>query len=377
VHESTLSATRHKISNDLDRDPVVVFWEVTRACALACSHCRAMAKPERDPRELTTEEGFRLFDDLTSFDHTPIVVLSGGDPFMRRDIFELVAYGLSKGLLVSVSPSATKLATQQRLRRLKELGVSSVSLSLDGASDHTHDAFRGVSGSFQRTLETIDRAVDVGLSIQVNTTVARKTLPELRAIASLLFETGIVRWDVFFLVPTGRAMVEEVISPTQHEETFDWLCDLAEEAPFSVKTTLGQPYRRVQAQRKLAQLGYDSKSPTPQQLAEVWNGIPSNDAKGILFVSHVGDVYPSGFLPISVGNVRNKSVVALYRQASLFRQLRNSANLKGKCGRCPFNTICGGCRARAYAFTGDPLEADPICTFKRPERPAPGQPLPR
>ena len=349
---------------DINRDPIVVFWEVTLACALACSHCRAQAQPKRHPLELNTQEGFRVLDELASFDHPPIVVLSGGDPFMRRDLFQLVEYGKRLGLPMSVAPSATALVTRKRLQRLKELGVSRISLSLDGSNAKAHDDFRGVIGSFQRTLDAMAASADVGLEFQVNTTVTRRTLRDLPHIADMLADSGTVLWDLFFLVPTGRAQSEDVISAEDHEQVFNWLYDLSSAAPFQVKTTLGMHYRRVQLQRRLAEQGQRPEELTSQQVRELYRGVPSNDGKGIMFISHLGEVLPSGFLPIPSGNARRDSLVELYRESPLFKSLRDPIHLKGKCRQCPFNVICGGSRARAYAMTGDPLQAEPCCVFQ-------------
>jgi radical SAM protein len=349
---------------NIDRDPVVVFWEITLACALACRHCRALAQPKRSPLELPSRECFRVLEELTKFDHLPIVVFSGGDPFMRRDLFDLVERGASLGLTMSVAPAATALATRHRFQRLEDLGVSRISLSLDGSGAASHDSFRGVEGSFDLTINAMSNARAAGMQFQVNTTVTRQTVEDLPAIAELVASSGAVLWDLFFLVPTGRAAVEDTISPEEHERVFGWLCGLSETAPFSVKTTLGQHFRRVQVLKRLASEGQGLDGLSPQRLREMYRGVPSNDGKGILFISHRGEVCPSGFLPISAGNVRRDSVVDLYRESALFRSLRDPSALQGKCGRCPFNSICGGCRARAYATTGDPLAAEPYCIFQ-------------
>jgi radical SAM protein len=349
---------------NLDRDPVVVFWEITLACALACRHCRALAQPKRSTLELSSPGCYRVLKELTSFDHPPILVLSGGDPFMRRDLFDLVERGMELGLPMSVAPAATALATRQRFQRLANLGVSRISLSLDGSGAAVHDRFRGVEGSFGLTMKAMANARDAGLAFQVNTTVTRQTVEDLPAIAEVVASSRAVLWDLFFLVPTGRAAAEDAIPPEEHERVFGWICDLSERVPFTVKTTLGQHYRRVQVLRRLAAEGQGLDGLAPHRVRELYRGIPSNDGKGILFISHRGDVCPSGFLPISAGNVRSDSVVDLYRDSALFRSLRNPAALKGKCGRCPFNVICGGCRARAYATTGDPLAPEPYCIFQ-------------
>ncbi len=352
---------------DYGQAPQVIFWEITRACALACIHCRAQAQPKRHPLELTTEEGFRLMDQMAEFGH-PILVISGGDPLMRRDVFDLIAYGIEKGLRVSLSPSATALVTPKVLKRVKEAGISRLSFSLDGSCPEIHDTFRGVSGSFGRTMECIRDALEAGLSLHVNTTVSRHNVADLPAIAQIITQQNALLWDLFFLVPTGRGKREDVLSAAEHEAVFQWILGFSRQVSFGVRTTLGQPYRRVALQRELQEKGGRMED----VLAAFRRSQPStNDGKGVCFVSHLGEVYPSGFLPISAGNVRKESLATIYRESSLFRELRDVSLLKGKCGRCPFNVICGGCRARAYAFTGDYLEADPTCPYQPPDDKAP------
>ncbi len=350
---------------DFEREPAVVFLEMTRACALACRHCRAEAQPKRDPRELTTDEYIALLGRLRAFDHPPIVILSGGDPFMRRDLFNVVEHGIGLGLTVSVSPSATALVTRARLSRLVEMGVSRVSFSLDGATAPTHDAFRGFPGTFDRTMRIMETAGSVGLAFQINTTVSRQTWPDLPAMATLLADSGAVLWDLFFLVPTGRGLAADLLSPEEHEAVFDWILDSSDDWPFQVKTTLGLHYRRAAVMRRLrphAISGPDGM--TREAVSQHWRGPTTNDGRGVLFVSHIGDIYPSGFLPIRAGNVRSDDVRDVYRNSPLFTSLRDSGALKGKCAHCLFNEVCGGSRARAYAVTGDPLAAEPSCAYQ-------------
>lgn len=351
-------------SRDLDRDPVVIFWELTRSCALACQHCRAEAQPKRHPMELDTAECFRVLRELTRFDTPPIVVLSGGDPFMRRDLFDIVARGVELGLTVSVSPSATALATEARLRRLVDLGVSRVSFSLDGPNAEVHDAFRGFAGTFDRTLAMFERAREVGLEFQVNTTITRQTWPHLPEMVDLVAKHGAVLWDLFLLVPVGRGLAEDLMSPEEHEQVFRWIAESQGAWPFRAKTTLGQHYRRVAVQKRIEAQGGHWWEMDGQELRRYWPGPPTNDGRGIFFISHVGNVYPSGFLPVGVGNVRRQHVVDMYRRAPLFQSLRDTSRLRGKCGVCPFNEICGGSRARAFATAGDALGAEPCCVFQ-------------
>ncbi len=357
-------------ATDYGEAPIVIFWELTRACALACRHCRAEAQPQRHPSELSTEEGFRLLEQMASFGNRPIVVLTGGDALMRRDLFDLISYGIGLGLMVSVAPSATALVRPDILRWLGDAGLSRISFSLDGARPGTHDVFRGVHGSFQRTRECIADALEAGLAVQINTAVTRYSLPELEDLAGLVAASGAGHWDLFFLVPTGRALRDDMISPEEHERVFQWVYDLSVQAPFRIKTTLGQPYRRVSLQRQEAAERQASRHPGGSP------PVATNDGKGVCFVSHVGEVQPSGFLPLTAGNVRRDSLVDIYRDSPLFRQLRDPGLLKGKCGICPFNRVCGGCRARAYALTGDYLEAEPCCVFQ-PQRASAAPPASR
>ncbi|MBI4339568.1 MAG: radical SAM protein [Chloroflexi bacterium] len=334
--------------------PVVAFWEITKACALACRHCRAQAQPKRHPLELTTRECFAVVEELGRFQPKPILVISGGDPLMRRDLFEVAGCAVDHGLRTSLSPSVTALVTATNLGRAYRAGVRHISFSLDGATPQVHDGFRGVAGSFDRTLESIAMAQEAGLTVQLNTTVSRWNLAQLPELAEIMARTGVILWDLFFLVPTGRASAQEMLSPQEHEEVFNWLYDLSLRASFPLKTTLGQHYRRVTLQRSGGDLERIDSLPS------------SNDGNGICFISHIGEVYPSGFLPVPCGNVRNVSLVATYREHPVFLSLRDKGQLKGKCGVCPFNAACGGCRARAYGLTGDYLAADPTCAFVPP-----------
>lgn len=359
---------------DFDRTPYTVAWEITRACALRCVHCRAVAQPRRDPHELTTREGFALIDQIVTLGR-PILVITGGDPLMRRDVYDLIAYARERGLRVGLSPSATRLVTRAALARAQQAGVEMVHISLDGASAAIHDAFRGVRGSFARTMEILRDALDLGLPVQIGTTVCRRNVHDLAGIAAHVRAVGATVWSVFFLVPTGRAQVADMLDAAEHEQVLHWLAAHAETAPYHVRTTAAPHYRRVVIQRQRAARGHaDGEAPTwtltgagyafREGQAPVQKGV--NDGKGFCFIDHRGNVCPSGFLQLAAGNVREHSLVALYRDAPLFRALRDASRLRGKCGRCPFREVCGGSRARAYALTGDYLAADPSCIYQPP-----------
>jgi len=349
---------------DFDRAPFLVIWEVTRACALACVHCRADALPRRDPRELTTEEGFRLIDQVCAFgEPPPLFVLTGGDPMRRPDLAELVRYAASKQMIVAVTPSGTAAATRARLRELKDAGLSRIAVSLDGPDPATHDAFRGVRGSYDRTLTIIESAIELDLPLQINTTMSRLTLPFLEAMARRVREFPIALWAVFFLVRTGRGASLDQITAAQCEGVLDYLYDLSLTAPFGIKTTEAPHFHRVMWQRERDLANHDIVDSRSRR-ARLRSPRSVNDGNGFVFVDHLGEVCPSGFLPVSRGSVRTGDLVSIYRDDEIFRRLRDPDVLMGKCGRCEFREICGGSRARAYAATGSMVAADPLCSYE-------------
>ena len=350
---------------DFDLAPFTIAWEVTRACAYACVHCRADAQHTRDPHELSTDEAKALIERLAAFGNSPILIFTGGDPMMRPDLFELIADANERGLRCSLTPTATALPTVERLNKAREAGIRRVALSLDAPRPEVHDDFRKVPGSWQRTMDILHRAHDVGLSVQVNTTVAKHNVEILHEMVPFIQEVGAVQWSVFFLVPTGRAMAGQMISAEQHESVFNWLYDLSQNAPFDIKGTAAPMYRRVAIERKRAE---SAGTPVTFQGAgfQYADGLnrPTkgvNDGNGFLFISHIGEIQPSGFLPLTAGNVRTDDVVEIYRHSRLFTDLRDYSRLKGVCGTCQYKDVCGGQRGRAYGITGDYMESDPAC----------------
>lgn len=338
---------------DTSERPVVLVWEVTQACDLACEHCRAEAKPDRHPDELTTAEGRTLLNAASQFGENQLVVLSGGDPLYRDDIHELVRYGVDQGLRMTLTPSGTASLNAEQIQRLASAGLSRMALSIDGATAESHDAFRGEAGSYEQTLTAAREAKKAGLPLQINTTVCAQTADDLPAIRDLVADLGAVLWSVFFLVPIGRGSVLDPVSPTRAEAIMEWLVSVSQDAPFGIKTTEAPHYRRVMAQVQ-SRNGSDG---SPKRRAGVTAG------NGFAFVSHTGEMYPSGFLPVSAGNVRETSPVTLYREAQLFERLRDPNELSGKCGACEFRHLCGGSRSRAYAYSGDPMASDPLCNY--------------
>lgn len=351
-----------------DRAPLLIYWELTRACDLACQHCRADAVPDRHPLELSTEEGRRMLRGATAFGHPlPYWVLTGGDPFKRPDLPLLVEEARGLGFGVSLAPSATPLVTREAIRTLARAGVQAISLSLDGSTAERHDALRGIPGCFDLTLRLARYVREEGVSLQVNTLVTAATVDDLPAVYQLVRSLDVVRWSLFFLIRVGRGRLLEEVSPEVAERLCHWLFDLSRESPFAIKTTEAPHYRRVALLRMLR----DGMSLAEVARTSVGRGFGVRDGNGIVFVSHVGDVNPSGFLPLRVGNVRGRSLVELYRSADLMVRLRDTDQLRGKCGRCPFRDICGGSRARAYAHRGDSMGSDPLCPYEPLETAAP------
>jgi radical SAM protein with 4Fe4S-binding SPASM domain len=327
--------------------PLLVIWETTQACDLACVHCRASARPERDFGELTTEEGYRLLDEIRSFG-SPLMVFTGGDPLKRPDLFPLMRRSVELGLRTNVSPSATPLLTNDAIDEFKRLGLARMAISVDGATAKSHDDFRGIPGTFDRAMVALKYAQKIGLDTQQQTTVTRRNMHELRDIARIVEETGGRMWSLFFLVTMGRADSDDDLTAGQYEEVFEIIYDIAQKSSFEVKTTEAMHYRRFLAK----------KGKAPYRTAGV------SDGKGFVFISHRGDIYPSGFLPVYGGNVRKDSLVHVYRNSHLFRQLRDPAWREGKCGDCEYVKLCGGSRARAYWTTGDYLAEDPRCVYQ-------------
>jgi radical SAM protein len=350
---------------DFNERPYIAIWEVTQACDLACVHCRACAQPKRHPLELSTDEGMRLIDQIAEM-KVPVFVLTGGDPIKRPDLFELIESATRIGVRISLTPSATPLLTCDIIQRLKQCGLARLAVSLDGSTREIHDAFRGMSGSFDRTMEAIEWANEVGLPVQINTTFSRSNYDDFDSIAHLLESKKIALWSVFFLVPTGRGKLGDLLTDDEFERIFAKLYQLSQTASFNIKTTEAQHYRRYVLQqdvlkRKAQQASSGSVEKVEDTIGRAPRGL--NDGKGFVFISHTGEVYPSGFLPIAGGNVRVQSLSSIYRQSPIFRTLRAPDELGGKCGACEFRHVCGGSRARAHAVTGDPMAEEPCCSY--------------
>ncbi len=359
---------------DFAKAPFLVIWEVTQACELACLHCRAEARPWRDAGELSTGEGRALLGEVHRFGR-PLMVLTGGDPAMRPDLCELILHGTDLGLRMTLTPSGTPRMTRDRIRACRDAGLQRMAVSLDGSTPAVHDAFRGVAGSYAWTMEIIEGCHAEGIPVQINSTVTRHNLRDLEALEGLMLRLNIVLWSVFFLVPTGRGRREDGFSAKDFESVFHRLYNLGRRAPFDIKTTAAPHYRRVVLERDRAAgrstaalKGVPSAPPVGGGAAIGRSAQGVNDGKGLVFISHRGDIYPSGFLPLKCGSVRYHCLVDVYRTSQFFLDLRDPSLLKGKCGRCEYREVCGGSRARAYAITGDYLASEPYCLYRPPKR---------
>ncbi len=350
-------------SDDFNIQPLMLYYEVTQACDLVCRHCRASAQPCAPPGELTTEQSRSLIDQAATFPKPPVMVFTGGDPLKRPDLFELIRYASDSGIQVALTPSATPLATPDMFRQAKDAGVARLGISLDGANAETHDAFRGWRGSFDRTLKMIEDARWIDMPVQINTSITRRNFHQIDEIAELLSDRGIAMWSVFFLVPVGRGVEEERISAKEYEVAFEKLFQQSQRQPFGIKTTEAPHYRRFVMRRNADPLAeplngrYTARGKTYRAPLGV------RDGRGIMFVSHTGEIYPAGFLPLVCGTFPQDSIVNVYQNHPMFVAMRDGSRLRGKCGTCDYNDVCGGSRSRAFAVTGDPLAAEPDCVY--------------
>lgn len=378
-----------QVRHDLTKKPFIVIWEVTRACQLVCKHCRAEAQKTPAPGQLTTEQGKDLLRQLADYEPPrPLVVFTGGDCFEREDLVELAEYGTSLGLAVSISPSVTPLFTRERLDALRAAGARAMSVSLDGASAATHDAFRGFAGTFDKTLEAAAMINEVGFRLQINTTLTKSNISEAPQMLKNAIDMGAFMWYIFMLVPTGRGAQLNSLSPAEREDVLHWLHDVSDR--IAIKTTEAPQYRRVALQRQArAEEGLSHEElAVPGERGELYRYLTDetvrllgphapkprvprpplaiNSGSGFAFVSHLGEVYPSGFLPIKVGSIKERPFAELYRDTPVMMELRTPSMFGGKCGVCDFNHLCGGSRSTAYALTGDYLAADPSCAYIPP-----------
>jgi len=345
---------------DLSQNPMIVYWEMTQACALACKHCRAEAMCSPQPNQLTHEESLDLLRQVKQFgDPLPHIIFTGGDPLQRQDLFKLIDEATAMGISVSITPSVTERLTLAMMQKLKAHGIQAMGISLDGSCKERHEGVRGIDGCFVRTMKAMDEAADLGFPIQVNTLVAEQTVDDLPAIYELLKTKRIMRWSLFFLIAVGRGKALHEMPAEQAEAMMEWVYDISKQSPFAIKTTEAPSYRRV----ALDLMKAEGKTAEEIRRTPLAHGFGIRDGNGVVFISNTGEICPAGFLPLSAGNIRNESLVDVYRNSELFRALHDPQTYHGKCGVCEYHNICGGSRARAFAHTGDPLASDPVCAY--------------
>jgi heme b synthase len=340
----------------------MIAWEVTRSCNLSCLHCRAAAEQGPYAGELTTEECFKFIDGVAAFSK-PVLILTGGEPLLREDIFEIASYGTHKGLRAVMAVNGT-LLTAEKARAAKHAGIQRVSISLDGATAVSHDRFRGVTGAFAGAMEGINYLKEARLAFQINTTVTKRNLGEIKDILHLAIQLGAAAHHIFLLVPTGRGreLAHEEVTPEEYERTLTWFAEQENKVPVQLKATCAPQYYRIIHQR--------GRAKGREKHGEGLHTFTRGCLGGIsfCFVSHQGDVQPCGYLEVSDGNVKERPFREIWEEADVFQRLRDADNLTGKCGRCEYRMVCGGCRARAYSLHGDYLEEEPLCPYEPKSR---------
>jgi len=359
THNTTVPQT-HSHGDKKENALRLVAWETTRNCNLACMHCRASATHGPFSGELDTDGAFRLLDQISQVGK-PIIILTGGEPLLRPDIFDIARYGTQKGLRMVMAPNGT-LITEKFAKQMADAGIQRISISLDGATRETHDRFRGIDGAFEGALRGIKLAKEAGVEFQVNTTITKTNLKEIPEIQELAIKLGAVAHHIFLLVPTGRGkyIVDQEITAAEYERTLNWFYDQREKSPLQLKATCAPHYYRILRQRA-KQEGKAVTFKTHGMDAFTRGCLGGT---GFCFISHRGIVQPCGFLDVNCGDITKTSFADIWNGSDTFLSLRNFNNLTGKCGRCEFRKVCGGCRARAYEATGDFLAEEPLCSYQ-------------
>ncbi len=345
------------------KPPRLIAWELTNACNLACIHCRASAIKDPAPDELSTAQAKHFVDELVEY--KPIIILTGGEPLLRPDVYDIAKYASGHGLRVVLATNGT-LLTPEIVKRLKDVGIQRVSISIDGSTKETHDTFRGEKGAFESALRGIDILKNEGLSFQINTTITKRNLTQIPNIYELALELGASALHIFLLVPTGRGedIESDEIPPEEYERVLNWFYDMSKNSRIQLKATCAPHYFRIMRQRAKAE-GIKITRET-HGLEAITKGCLGGS--GFCFVSSTGNVYPCGYLPALAGNIRQKPFKMIWEKSKVFNDLRDPGKLKGKCGDCEYRAVCGGCRARAYAATGDYLEEEPYCMYVPPKK---------
>lgn len=361
----------------------LVYWEITKRCNLRCAHCRAVPQTSASPEELSLAEGFELIDAIAEVGQ-PILVLTGGEPLLRRDVFDLATYGNWRGLPMALATNGT-LVRRDVARDIVEAGFQRVSISLDGPDAGSHDDFRRVPGAFDKTVDGFIHLKELGMSMQVNTTVTVRNWERLDEMHELVRKLGADAWHLFLLVPVGCGLEiapSAQLTPRDYEEVLYWIDDLAQREAMEVRATCAPHAQRVRLQRAAAaseqvEVKVKVEGEAPKESAGVFTQPQPQPApqtrrgclagSGICFISHRGEVFPCGYFPLKAGDVRRQSFGTIWETAPIFSDLRDPDRLMGKCGVCEYRVVCGGCRARAFGQTGHYLDEEPFC-FYLPQR---------
>jgi heme b synthase len=362
VKKNMMKSHPHNLtpSSPSDRPLRMIAWELTRSCNLACVHCRASAERGPYEGELSTQEVFRVMDAIGSFSK-PVIILTGGEPLLRPDIFDLASYGTAKGFRMVMATNGT-LFNEEVVQKIKASGIQRISISIDGPTAETHDAFRKAKGSFEGSLRGIGMAKKGGIEFQINTTITQANFRLIPDILRLAVDLGAVALHIFLLVPTGRGkeLKDQEISPLDYEKTLHWFYDQIDKVPLQLKATCAPHYYRILRQqakkegRKITPKTYGLDAMTRGCLGGI----------SFCFISHVGQVQPCGYLELNCGNVREKSFQDIWMNSEIFKNLRDTDGYQGKCGRCEFRKVCGGCRARAYEISGEYMAEEPYCIYE-------------
>jgi heme b synthase len=359
--------TSDNSGNDGDKTPTLrlVAWETTRNCNLNCIHCRAAATSGPYSGELDTRSALNLIDQIAEVAR-PIIILTGGEPLLREDIFEIAKYGNAMGMRMVMAPNGT-LVTREVADKMRDAGIQRISISLDGSTAESHDAFRGVQGAYKGALQGIANAKAAGIEFQINSTITKTNLGQIPQILKLAESLGAVAHHIFLLVPTGRGkyILDQAIDAQQYEETLNWFYDQRDQTGLQLKATCAPHYYRILRQRARE----EGKSVTFEShgLDAVTRGCLAGT--GFCFISHQGIVQPCGFLGLNCGDVTRQRFADIWHNSEHFIRLRDLGQLKDKCGYCEYRRVCGGCRARAYEATGDYLAQEPLCLYTPAQKP--------
>ena len=343
-----------------ENGPRIIFWELTEGCNLKCIHCRATAQPQRSPDELSTEQAFKVIDELADLSN-PLLILTGGEPLYRPDFFDIAEYACQKGLTVAMASNGT-LITEPIAKKIKQVGIKRVAISFDGPFSSIHDQFRGLEGSFEQALQGAQNVKKQGLQLQFNTTITKHNVDYIENMITFSKENEVDALHLFMLVPVGcgvQIVESNMLSSKKYEEVLEWFYERSREVDFEIRATCAPHYYRIMRQK--AKEKGERITVQSHGMAAVTKGCLAGT--GVCFISHKGDIRPCGYLPVTAGSILNQSFKDIWKNSTVLQQLRNTGLIEGKCGQCEYLHVCSGCRARAYYETGSYLTEEPYCHY--------------